>query len=91
MSTSPSSVTRSQGTISSHQAASENSNASTHSTAARESKKPPYQQERLVEFFQLKAEIESLLEHLQTMKQQKSEVAGAHGCAPVQKSEVGSC
>ncbi|OWY69990.1 hypothetical protein B7486_18740 [cyanobacterium TDX16] len=75
MSTSPSSVTRSQVTISSYQAAIESSNASTHSTQAREIKKPPYQQERLVEFLQLKAEIESLLEHLQSMKQQNSELS----------------
>lgn len=72
MSISPSSVTRSQTTISSDRAASESSDASIHSTPARESKRPPYQQERLVEFFQLKAEIESLLEHLQTMKQQQN-------------------
>ena len=74
MSTSPSSVTRSQATIGSYQAAIESSDASTHSTPAREIKKPPYQQERLVEFLQLKAEIESLLQHLQSMKQQNSEL-----------------
>jgi len=74
MSTSPSSVTRSQATIGSDRAAIESSDASAHSTQARESKKPPYQQERLVEFLQLKAEIESLLEHLQSMKQQNSEL-----------------
>ena len=70
MSTSPSSVTRSQASISSSRAASESPDASAHSASARESKKPPYQQERLVEFLQLKAEIESLLQHLQRMKQQ---------------------
>ncbi|MDV2993272.1 MAG: hypothetical protein N4J56_002926 [Chroococcidiopsis sp. SAG 2025] len=75
MSTSPSSVTRAQATIGSYQAAIESSDASTHSTQAREIKKPPYQQERLVEFLQLKAEIESLLEHLQSMKQQNSELS----------------
>lgn len=73
MSTSPSSVTR-QATIGSYQAAIESSDASAHSNQARELKKPPYQQERLVEFLQLKAEIESLLEHLQSMKQQNSEL-----------------
>jgi hypothetical protein len=75
MSTSPSSVTRFQATIGSSQAVSESSDTKTHSTQAREAKKPPYQQERLVEFLQLKAEIESLLQHLQSMKQQNSELS----------------
>lgn len=74
MSTSPSSVTRSPETIGSYRAAIDSADASAHSTQARESKKPPYQQERLVEFLQLKAEIESLLQHLQSMKQQNSEL-----------------
>jgi hypothetical protein len=72
MSTSSSSVTRPHAAIGSPQAAIESSDASTHSTYPKESKKPPYQQERLVEFLQLKAEIESLLQHLQTMKQQRA-------------------
>lgn len=73
MSTSPSSVTRSQAAIGSYQAAIDSSDISTHSNPATESKKPPYQQERLVEFLQLKAEIESLLQHLQSMKQQSTD------------------
>lgn len=71
MLTSSSSITmsRSQLLVGDRQIASES--VTTNSPGCNDSKKPPYQVDQQVKFLHLEAEVESLLQQLRNLKQQR--------------------
>ncbi len=71
MSTSSSSLSRSQVLVSTTQMVSEMSEQSNYSRHWNESKQPPYQLDQRVKFLHLAAEVESLLQQLQSMRQKR--------------------
>ncbi len=71
MSTSSSSMSRSQTLVAERQSATESPAKSMNIPLENESKKPPYQVDQQVKFLHLEAEVESLLQQLQSLKQQR--------------------
>jgi hypothetical protein len=71
MSTSPSSLSRSQLIVDDPKLESEVSAKSANDTRWNESKKSLYQVDQQVKFLHLEAEVESLLQQLQSIKQQR--------------------
>jgi hypothetical protein len=71
MSTSPSSLSRSQLVVDDPQLGSEVSVNPTNDVRWNESKKSPYQVDQQVKFLHLEAEVETLLQQLQTIQQQR--------------------
>ena len=79
MSTWSSTMSRSQLLVSNSQPVNNGSATSTQRPRLNESKKPPYRVDQQVKFLHLQAEVESLLQQLQTLKQQRLAIASCDG------------
>jgi hypothetical protein len=79
MSTRSSSVSRFELSVSNFKPVNNISAASTHSPRLNESKKFPYKAAVQVKFLHLQAEVESLLQQLQILKQQRLATASCDG------------
>lgn len=69
-------MSRSQTLVAERQLASQSLAKPMDSTIQSESKKPPYQLDQQVKFLHLEAEVESLLQQLQRLKQQRQATTG---------------
>lgn len=74
-----SSISRFDLSVSNSQPVNNTSAASTHSPRLNESKKFPYKAAVQVKFLHLQAEVESLLQQLQMLKQQRLATASCDG------------
>lgn len=71
MLTSPSSLSRSQLAADNSQLVGDVAPAAVNDPRRNESKKPPYQVDQQVKFLHLEAEVETLLQQMQSLKQQR--------------------